>query len=62
MKNQIITNVIKLPKVPGAKGKYPAKKKVQISLVKSLFFKIFLFLVLLLSTSAIKRNTAFVCR
>ena len=32
--------MIRLPKVPGAKGKYPAKKRVQINLAKSLFFKV----------------------
>jgi len=43
IKNQIIPNVIRLPKVPGAKGKYPAKKKVEISLAKNLLFNIILF-------------------
>jgi len=43
IKNQIIPNVIKLPKVPGAKGKYPAKKKVEISLAKNLLFNIIFF-------------------
>ena len=56
IRNQIIGKVMRLAKLPGAKGKYPAKKKVQINLTKGLFFNV-IFMSVLNSLMGMTKST-----